>query len=41
MHKGKCSEGRSGAEPVSKKEWQIDKQVGGTAAEPCLETEQG
>ena len=37
MHKSKCSEERSGAEPVSKEEWQSDKQTGGTAAEPCLE----
>ena len=37
VHEGKCSEERSGAEPVSKEEWQGDKQLGGTAAEPCLE----
>jgi len=37
MHEGKCSEERIGPEPVSKEEWQGDKQTGGTAAEPCLE----
>jgi len=37
MHKGKCSEEGSRPEPVSKEEWQGDKQIGGTTAEPCLE----
>ena len=36
MHEGKCSAERSGAEHVSKEEWQRDKQTRGTAAEPCL-----
>ena len=36
MHEGKCSKEGSGPEPVSKEEWQGDRQTGGTAAEPCL-----
>ena len=36
MHEGKCSEEGSGPEPISKEEWQGDKQTGRTAAEPCL-----
>ena len=37
MYEGKCSEERSGSEPISKEEWQADKQIGGIAAEPYLE----
>jgi len=37
MHEGQCSKERSGLELVSKEEWQGDKQIGGTAAEPYLE----
>jgi len=37
MKKGKDSLQGSGTGPVSKEERQGDKQIGGTAAEPCLE----
>jgi len=37
MHEGKCSEEGSRPEPISKEEWQGDKQTRGIAAEPCLE----